>query len=334
MITYNEEYLSNLKFLYNLIHKIENEVIYNFDNIKAELENELKEKMEAYPPNFEEYQYLEPKYEEIKATAVRRPKIKYNLVGYGKILFISIQDPIFIPSSHERNKGVEFYIYISTQKSKPISLSQMSYKLRNIYYFVDKLTDNPSRYIILFAPKVSDRVKSMLLNFKSNKIYVLSTLDEIVTFIAQKYAERLEKYVTNLKYRGKYLLLVKYFEKIINVLGFEVPQTIKSKISMLPLTRPPVETKQKLRALTQAQVELMDYNDQLHLYQVETKVEKLKEYMGTIYYNKVLSSFTNEISKAVIKLRLMFTDDEREKRDLKREINQLDSIFSNYMTTL
>jgi len=334
MITYNEEYLSNLKFLYNLIHKIESEVIDNFENIKAELENELKEKMEAYPPNFEEYQYLEPKVEEIKATAVRRPKIKYNLVGYGKILFISIQDPIFIPSGHERTKGVEFYIYISTQKSKPISLSQMSYKLRNIYYFVDKLTDNPSRYIILFAPKVSDRVKSMLLNFKSNKIYVLSTIDEIVTFIAQKYAERLEKYVSNLKYRGKYLLLVKYFEQIINVLGFEVPQTIKSKISMLPLTRPPIQTKQKLRALTQAQAELMGYNDQLILYQVETKVEKLKEYMATIYYNKVLSSFTNEISKGVMKLRLMFTDDEREKRDLKREINQLDSIFSNYMSTL
>jgi len=334
MITYNEEYLSNLKFLYNLIHKIESEVIDNFDNIKAEVENEIKEKMEAYPPNFEEYKFLEPKLEEIKATRVRRPKIKYNLVGYGKILFISIEDPVIIGDKHERNKGVEFYIYISTQKSKPISLSQMSFKLRNIYYFVDKLTDNPSRYIILFAPKVSDKVKSLLLNFKSNKIYVVSTIDELVTFIAQKYTERLDKYVTNLKYRGKYLLLVKYFGKIVNVLGFEIPQTIKTKISMLPFTRPPIQPKKKFKELSKAQLQLIDYNERLILYQTENRVEKLKEYLSVDYYSRVLSSLKNEISKSAMKLRLMFTDDEREKRDLNREINQLDSIFSNYMTVL
>jgi hypothetical protein len=334
MINYNEEYLNNLKFLYNLIHKLEREVIDNFDNIKAEVENAIKERMDPYPPTFEEYKFLEPKYEEIKSAKLSKPKIEYNLVGYGKILYISIQDPMFLPRWQEREKGVEFFIYISSQKSKPISLSQMSYKLRNIYYFVDKLTKNPSRYIILLAPKVSDKVKAILSNFKANKIYVFSTVDEVVTFMAQKYLERLDKYVSNLKYRGKYLLLVKYFEKIINVLGFEVPQSIKTKVSMLPFTRPPIKSKMQLRALSKAQAELMDYNYQLHLYEVEDKIEKLKQYMSSKYYHRVLSSFKNEISKSVMKLRLMFTDDEDEKKELKQEINQLDSIFSNYMTVL
>ena len=147
--------------------------------------------------------------------------IDWTLDGYGnKILIITMQDPwTEDPTKTERKTAL--IIYFSYQTSKPLTPSQVPYKVRSIYKVVHKY--RAKGYHVFPALIIDRATPGAKEELEEYKVPVFNNMEEIFAWIYSKLLKRLEKLVQATKFTLKFDKIFSFLKGVIEGFGFDIP---------------------------------------------------------------------------------------------------------------
>jgi len=150
--------------------------------------------------------------------------IDWTLDGYGnKILVITMQDPwTEDPSKKERKSAI--VVYFSYQTSKPLTPSQVRFKLNSIYKVVSKL--RAKGYHVFPALVIDRATPGAKEELEKHKVPIFHNKEEVFAWIYAKLIKRLEKLVEIAKFTLKFDKIFLFLKGVIEGFGFEVPKYI------------------------------------------------------------------------------------------------------------
>jgi hypothetical protein len=162
----------------------------------------------------------------LPAWAKYRLKEEYGNIeiredGYGgKILVITLEDPN-TGNIDKKERKTAFTIYFSYQTSKPLTPSQVAFKLNSIYKVVHKL--RLKGYHVFPALVVNSATPGARLKLEKHKVHVFQSVEEVMTWIYSKLLKRLQKLIEITKFTFKFDKIFSFLKTVIEGLGFDIP---------------------------------------------------------------------------------------------------------------
>ena len=166
-----------------------------------------------------------------------RGMIDFYPAGYGtepakRVLVISFRDPF---TEYHKQGDMNFVIYFSFQESKPITPKQAKRIINTIYEkFVKPMRTKGLHVFPIFVAK--SVTPGAMREFNKSDITVVTTLEDLKSWIIGKIINRMKKFVEKTKYiTEKFQRLYTFFQTIIEGFGYRVPPDIVEAWAKKPL---------------------------------------------------------------------------------------------------
>lgn len=150
--------------------------------------------------------------------------IEWEETGYAsKIVVIKLEDP-WTDDKNKQQRKTAFVIYFSEQVSKPLTPSQLPWKLNQIYKIVKELRARGYHtFPALFIQAATPGAKKEL---EKHKVKVFNTLEDLLMWIYNKLVYRLQRLVETAKFTFKFDRIFYFLKTVIEGLGFEIPSIL------------------------------------------------------------------------------------------------------------
>nr|WP_011225205.1 hypothetical protein [Sulfolobus islandicus]CAG38244.1 hypothetical protein [Sulfolobus islandicus] len=158
--------------------------------------------------------------------------IEWEETGYAsKIVVIKLEDP-WTDDKNKQQRKTAFVIYFSEQVSKPLTPSQLPWKLNQIYKIVKEL--RAKGYHTFPALLIQATTPGARKELEKHKVHVFNTLEDLLYFIYNKLVYRLQKLVETAKFTFKFDRIFSFLKTVIEGLGFGVPAQILEEWAYKP----------------------------------------------------------------------------------------------------
>lgn len=159
--------------------------------------------------------------------------VEFREAGYGdRILVIYLEDPWTGDNINKKQRRTAFVIYFSYQTSKPISRSQLRWKLNQIYKVVNGLRAKGYHVFPgIFAYAFSDLAVKEL---EKHRVRVFTTSEQLKQWIYEKVLARLKKLVEVAKFTFQFDKIFIFLKRIIESLGYEIPEDVLESWTLKP----------------------------------------------------------------------------------------------------
>jgi hypothetical protein len=147
--------------------------------------------------------------------------IDWTLDGYGnKVLVITMQDP-WTEDWTKKERKTALIVYFSYQASKPLTPSQVRFKLNSIYKVVSKL--RAKGYHVFPALVIDRATPGAKEELEKHKVPIFHNKEEVFAWIYAKLIKRLEKLVEITKFTLKFDKIFSFLKGVVEGFGFDIP---------------------------------------------------------------------------------------------------------------